>query len=225
MNSEAVDTKDSVVSEEPTHVIDSDATDSEGGAMGVQHAVPSDAPDKLLEGQAAQAAPDTVDEPWSIWSSGQRKAIIVAASCGTLLSQLATMLYYPSLDRMARDLNVSEDLINLSITTFVIIQGIVPTFAAQLSDTAGRRPIYIACLTIFAAANVGLGAQNSFVALLILRGIQSAGGSGVSTLASAVTADITTSAERGTYVSFVSTIPMIGMTFVSCGSSCELRTH
>jgi len=59
------------------------------------------------------------------------------------------------------------------------------------------------------AANVGLGAQNNYAALMVLRCLQSAGSSGTVALANAVATDITTSAERGTYVSWAAAAPML----------------
>jgi predicted MFS family arabinose efflux permease len=52
--------------------------------------------------------------------------------------------------------------------------------------------------------NVALALQHSFPALLVLRAIQSCGSSGTVALASAVAADIITSAERGTYMGLTS---------------------
>jgi predicted MFS family arabinose efflux permease len=81
---------------------------------------------------------------------------------------------------------------------------------AGFSDTAGRRPAYIICFTIYLAANLGLGLQNSYVALLVLRCIQSAGSSGTVALANGLVADMITSAERGSYIAFASIGSMLG---------------
>ncbi|KAF5857911.1 hypothetical protein ETB97_005148 [Aspergillus alliaceus] len=53
-------------------------------------------------------------------------------------------------------------------------------------------------------SNIALALQHSYPALLILRAIQSSGSSGTVVLASAVAADVITSAERGTYMSITS---------------------
>lgn len=88
----------------------------------------------------------------------------------------------------------------------------------SLADTSGRRPTYILCFFIYICANVALALQHDFIALLVLRAVQSSGSSGTVALSSAVTADVITSAERGTYLglSALGTIlapalgPMIG---------------
>ena len=68
------------------------------------------------------------------------------------------------------------------------------------------------CFILYAAANIGLGAQNNYVALMILRCFQSAGSSGTVALANAVAADIVTAAERGKYISWAATVPMVAPT-------------
>ena len=46
---------------------------------------------------------------------------------------------------------------------------------AGFSDSAGRRPAYIFCYTVYLAANIGLALQRDYAALLVLRCLQSAG--------------------------------------------------
>ena len=58
------------------------------------------------------------------------------------------------------------------------------------------------CFVIYIAANIALALQRNYVALLVLRCVQSAGSSGTGALANAVIADISTSAERGSYIGY-----------------------
>lgn len=102
------------------------------------------------------------------------------------------------------------------LTTFVsaykILQGISPMFIAGFSDSAGRRPAYMICFTVYLAANLGLGLQNSYVALLVIQCVQSAGSSGTGALANGLVGDVVTSEERGKYVAFVSLGAVLGPT-------------
>lgn len=85
-----------------------------------------------------------------------------------------------------------------------ICQAIAPTLIGSFADQAGRRPAYIFCFVIYIAGNIALALQHSFPALLILRAIQSCGSSGTVALASAIVADVITSAERGSYMGIAS---------------------
>lgn len=90
------------------------------------------------------------------------------------------------------------------------MQGIAPAFVGGFSDVSGRRPAYLACFVIYAAANIGLALQNNYAALMVLRCLQAAGGSGTVALAIALIADICTPQERGVYVSYLSIGPQAG---------------
>ncbi len=66
------------------------------------------------------------------------------------------------------------------------------------------------CFIIYIAANIGLGIQRNYAALLVLRCIQSAGSSGTVALSQGVVADIVSSSERGTYMAFASVTSIVG---------------
>lgn len=70
--------------------------------------------------------------------------------------------------------------------------------------------MYILCFIIFTIANLGLGLQNNYAALLVLRMLQAAGSSGTVALANGVVGDIITSAERGTYIAYASLGAIMG---------------
>ena len=93
-----------------------------------------------------------------------------------------------------------------------ICQGLAPTFVGSLSDSAGRRPVYIICFTVYIGANIALARQHSYPALLILRAVQSSGSSGTIALVSAVAADLVTSSERGKYIGLASLGMIMGPT-------------
>ena len=90
------------------------------------------------------------------------------------------------------------------------MQGLAPMLIAGFSDTAGRRPAYIICFTIYIAANLGLSLQNSYAALMVLRCLQSSGSSGTVALANGLVGDMITSSERGSYIAFASLGSMLG---------------
>lgn len=83
-------------------------------------------------------------------------------------------------------------------------------FIGDFADKAGRRPAYMLCFTIYIAANIGLALQNNYAALFILRCMQSAGSSTTIALSSGVVADVATSAQRGSYMGFVTAGSLMG---------------
>ncbi|RDW81883.1 MFS multidrug transporter-like protein [Coleophoma cylindrospora] len=150
------------------------------------------------------------DRPYSVFTHNEKKIIVLCAGLSQFFSPISGQIYFPSLDAISTDLHVSSSLVNLTITTYLIMQGIAPAFVGGFSDDSGRRPTYLICFVIYVAANIGLGLQNNYAALMVLRCLQSAGGSGTVALASAVVSDIVTSQERGVYVSYMSVVPQAG---------------
>ncbi|KAF1980036.1 MFS general substrate transporter, partial [Bimuria novae-zelandiae CBS 107.79] len=131
------------------------------------------------------------------------------AAWGGFFSPLSANIYFPALTDLAREYNVSSTLMNLTLTSYMIFQGLAPTIFGDIADMAGRRPAYIIGFIIYIGANIGLALQNSYAALFVLRCVQSTGSSATIALGNGVVADVATSSERGTWMGYVTSGPMI----------------
>lgn len=140
---------------------------------------------------------------YSVFSDGMKRYIVILVTFTSFISPMTANIYFPALTPIAADLGVSVGLINLTLTTYMIFQGIAPTLVGDFGDMAGRRPAFIIAMSIYLVVNIGLALQNNFAALLVLRMLQSAGSSGTLALSYAVVADIAVSAERGKYMGIV----------------------
>jgi len=121
-------------------------------------------------------------------------------ACAAFFSPLSANIYFPALTSLSQDLHVSNSLINLSLTSYMIFQGFAPTVFGDLADMTGRRPTLILGFIIYIGANIGLALQNNYAALLVLRCLQSTGSSGTVALANGMVADIASSGERGNFM-------------------------
>ncbi|KAI1437934.1 chloramphenicol resistance protein [Xylaria sp. CBS 124048] len=136
---------------------------------------------------------------------------IVAMHCiSAFMSPITGNIYFPAIPALARDLRVSTEEINLTLTTYMIFQGLSPTLFGDFADAAGRRPAFIIAFLIYLGANIGLALQRSYAALLVLRMVQSGGSSGTIALVYGVVADIIPSSERGKWMGFVGSGITIG---------------
>ncbi|KAF6517438.1 hypothetical protein HZS61_003009 [Fusarium oxysporum f. sp. conglutinans] len=150
------------------------------------------------------------DAPYSSFSLWQKRLIVLAAASTALFSPMTAQIYFPALPAIAKDLGVTTSQINLTVTTYMIFQGITPMFIGSLADSGGRRPAYLVCFTIYIAANIGLALAPSYGALLGLRCLQSAGSASTVALCFAVVADVVTSAERGQYIGLTAVPSVLG---------------
>lgn len=118
------------------------------------------------------------EPPHSIYNKREKRWVSSLAAIGAMFSTLTSYIYFPAIVPMSKDLGVSVGLINLSITSYMIVAGVAPAFMGDLADQGGRRPAYILMFTLVVASNIGLALQDSYAALMVLRVVQSAGASG-----------------------------------------------
>ena len=142
----------------------------------------------------------SIGDAYTVFSTPTRRFIIAMVTISAVFSPMTANIYFPALSPIAADLDVSIGLINLTLTTYMVMQAIAPPLVGDLGDTAGRRPAFIICISIYVIANLCLALQHNYAALLVLRVLQSAGSSGTLALCFAVIADISVSAERGKYM-------------------------
>ncbi len=116
--------------------------------------------------------------PYSIFTKNQKRGIVLLVAFAAVFSPLSSFIYYPARNALSDDLQVSLNKIDLTITSYMVVSGVIPTLVGGMADKLGRRPVYLVIFTIYVVANVGLAFQKSYPALLVLRMVQSAGSSG-----------------------------------------------
>ncbi|KAI0913080.1 MFS general substrate transporter [Ustulina deusta] len=143
---------------------------------------------------------------YHIFTLRQKWNLVFVIGAAGLFSGLSSNIYFPAEDQIAQDLKISLRLVSLTITSYLIIQGISPVFWGALADTIGRRPIYIASFSVYILSNIALSFSPNFAVLLLFRGLQSAGSASTVSLGNGVIQDITPLAERGGFISFYQAI-------------------
>ena len=153
--------------------------------------------------EAEDAAPDleqmataSTGPVYSAFGKRKKIYIVTMVTWAAFISPTSANIYFPALNPLQEELRVTPTLINLTLTSYMIFQGLAPTIFGDLADMAGRRPAYIVAFAIYLGANIGLALQDSYAALFILRCMQAFGSSSAIALGYAVVADVSTSAER-----------------------------
>ena len=143
---------------------------------------------------------ETRSAPYSVFTKTQKTTIVAFVTAAGIFSPLSAYVYFPALRTIANGYNVSMELINLTVTAYLLAQAFAPSILADISERFGRRPTYIFSFVLYCAASIGLVFQRHYAALLVLRMIQSAGSSPTVSLAFGVIGDIAAPHERGLYV-------------------------
>ena len=158
--------------------------------------------------------PSTSRDLYSIFSSSEKLGIVLLVAFAAIFSPLSSYLYFPALTAIAHDLRTNLSKINITITSYMVVSGFAPMVLCSMADQVGRRPVYLLMFFVYALANIGLALQTSFPALLILRMVQSAGGSATVGLGYGVVGEITESSDRGFYMGILcvgpNTAPSLG---------------
>ncbi|KAK3684177.1 major facilitator superfamily domain-containing protein, partial [Podospora appendiculata] len=150
-----------------------------------------------------------------IFTKRERWFVIVIIGVAGIFSGLSSNMYFPALDQIAT-LNLSIDLrtllsarqpsVSLTITSYMIAQGISPLIWGSFSDTIGRRPIYIASFSVYITANIALSYSPNYAVLLIFRGLQAAGSASTVSIGNGVIQDISPLAEKDFFIAFYQAI-------------------
>lgn len=117
-------------------------------------------------------------EPYSVFTRAQKRCILFLVSFAASFSTLSSFIFFPVITPLAQSLQTTVGKIDLSVTSYMIMSAFVPSVIGNLADFSGRRPLFLLTLTVYLMANIGLAVQRSFLALLLLRMLQSAGISG-----------------------------------------------
>lgn len=68
------------------------------------------------ESSLSEAAP----KPYTSFSAAKKRYIVFTAAGAGLFSSLSAQIYFPSLNTLAEDLNVSASLVNLTVTSYMV---------------------------------------------------------------------------------------------------------
>lgn len=140
--------------------------------------------------------------PSSLFTRPQKALLIAIVSVAATFSGFSSNIYFPSIPTIASDLSVSTELINLTVTTYLIFQGLSPSIWGAFADVRGRRITYICTFIIYIGACIGLAETQRYAQLIVLRCLQSTGSASTIAIGAGVIGDITTREERGGYMGF-----------------------
>jgi len=110
------------------------------------------------------------------WTYSLPAALLLLAPFN-ILASLGMDIYLPVVPAMPATLRTTPDVVQLTLTVYMIALGVGQVLFGPLSDRIGRRPVLIAGAVIFAAASLGLALTTSAPLFVSLRLMQAIGAS------------------------------------------------
>ncbi|MBK8782034.1 MAG: MFS transporter [Anaerolineales bacterium] len=128
-----------------------------------------------------------------------RNKVLLVLFLGVLMGALDIAIVAPALPSIQKFFGVGDRILAWTFTIYVLFNLISTPLMAKLSDTFGRRSIYVLDVALFAAGSliVALAPANLFAALLAGRALQGFGAGGIFPVASAVIGDTFPPEKRG----------------------------
>lgn len=103
------------------------------------------------------------------------KLIILAVSLGVILNPLNTTMITVALPAIQQDFQLNATDISWLIASYFIISAIFTPLIGKLSDTYGRKLIFLIGLLLVVVSSILAPLSNTMLVLLLLRGIQAIG--------------------------------------------------
>jgi MFS family permease len=139
-------------------------------------------------------------EPHSIFTPVQKRIIVTIVAIAATFSAFSSNIYFPAIPSIAENLRVTPESVNLTVTSYLVLQGLSPSVWGAIADVHGRRVTYIITFVIYLGACIGLAETKHFYQLVILRCLQSTGSASTIAIGAGVVGDITTREDRGGYM-------------------------
>lgn len=152
-------------------------------------------------------------KPQSIFYKYEKYVIVVLGGLSGFWSSISLPIYVPVLSQIEESFKVTELDVNITLVVYSIFQGLGPVVFSNLADSTGRRPIILVCLLLYVAANVLIAVNTSFPGLVVLRCIQAFGISSTISVGSGIASDITTRAERASFIGLTTGLALLGQAF------------
>lgn len=135
---------------------------------------------------------------YSTFTRLQKRLLTVLVGIGAITSPLTATIYFPLLPLLENHFQTDTQAMNLTLTVYIIFQAVSPAIFGPWSDSLGRRPVYLLTILLYCAGNLGLALnKSSYLALILLRALQSLRASAAYAISYAVVADVCRPSERG----------------------------
>lgn len=136
----------------------------------------------------------------------KRNRLLAVLFIGVLMAALDIAIVGPALPTIRDYFGVDDRAVTWLFTIYVFFNLIGTPLMAKLSDSWGRRWVYLADITLFAVGSLIVALAPSFTVVLVGRSIQGLGAGGIFPVASAVIGDTFPREKRGSALGLIGAV-------------------
>ena len=144
------------------------------------------------------------------WSQSRKWTITILTSFGGLVCLMSSTMLAPALENIARDMHVSQDKANMTLSIFVLAFAFGPMVLAPMAEVFGRRNVWLLCSTWYAVWNMVCGFARSNGLLLAARLLAGLGSSAEFAIGQPVLGDLWKPEQRGMSFAIATFVPLLG---------------
>jgi MFS family permease len=122
---------------------------------------------------------------------------------GIFAGALDLSVLSPALPALGREFGVATSDLAWVFTIYLLVTIVSIAIAGALADRFGRRPVYLACIVVFAAGSILAIAAPNYTVFLAARAMQALGAGGIFPVATAVIGDVVPRERRGAALGLV----------------------
>jgi hypothetical protein len=167
---------------------------------------------------------DTDPENPRQWSRKTKMANVAVIAAMSILSPLASSMFTPGIQQIADSLDSTPEVVIGCTTGFVIMLGLGPLFLAPLSETFGRRKLYLGCFTVFALLQIPSALAPNVETLVAMRTLSGFFGSVGIANGGGTISDMFEPSQRAGVFGWYLLGPLLGPTLVSLELSLYIHT-
>ncbi|KAG8631565.1 hypothetical protein KVT40_000705 [Elsinoe batatas] len=146
------------------------------------------------------------------WPRRRKMVNVFVIAMMSILSPLASSAFTPGLQQIADDLGTDKNTVIGTTTGFVVCLGIGPLFLAPLSETYGRRNLYLICFGVFSLLQIPTALAPNVQTLIAMRTIAGFFGSVGIANGGGTISDMFTPNERASIYGWYLLGPLLGPT-------------
>jgi hypothetical protein len=177
---------------------------AETDATGSDSSTTEDEKTDIEAGQVEESAAE--EEPYHVFTRKKKWELVLIVSLAGLFSPLSSNIYFPALGAIAEvclPSSITKQLIltfcncqgtgtslshvSLTVTIYMVVQGIAPSFWGPLSDARGRRITFVGTFVVYLIANISLALSKDFASMMVSRALQAAGSAATISVGSCTT--------------------------------------